>query len=259
MKTQFGLLTLFVCILFATKTYSQDGYNYVGIKGGISIPNLTAGSTENPLASGYSSRQGPDFALFFQKGISEKFSVMAQLEYSSQGGKKNGVQAVPTPPELVDVFVQLGLEPPAYVYADFDNEIKLNYLLFSVLGKFSFRLGEGSPLSIYADAGPFGGYMLSAHTVTAGSSEIYLDEQGQQSITLGAPVSFDSTVDIKDQLHTGNFGITGDLGLSFDFGSNRLFIEGGGNYGFVAIQNDPATGKNHTGAATVRIGYAFNF
>ena len=247
MKTQFRLLTLFVCIVFATKTYSQDGYNYVGIKGGISIPNLTAGSTENPVASGYSSRQGPDFAVFFQKGISEKFSVMAQLEYSSQGGKKNGLQAVPTP------------DPMTYVYADFDNEVKLNYLLFSVLGKFSFRLSEESPLSIYADAGPFGGYLLSAHTVTSGSSEIYLDEQGQQSITPGAPVSFDSTVDIKDQLHTGNFGITGDLGLSFDFGSNRLFIEGGGNYGFVAIQNDPANGKNHTGAATVRIGYAFNF
>ena len=77
MKTQLGLLIVCVFILFATTAYSQDGYNYIGVKGGLSIPNLTSGSSENPLASGYSSRQGPDFALFFEKSISEKFSVCA--------------------------------------------------------------------------------------------------------------------------------------------------------------------------------------
>ena len=165
---------------------------------------------------------------------------------------------MPTPPEIAEIFVQLGQQTPPYIYADFDNEAKLNYIMLSILGKFSFRLGEESPLSVYADAGPFGGYLLSAHSVTTGSSQLYLDEAMQEPFP-GEPVSFDNDEDIKDQLHTGNFGITGDLGLSFDFGSSRVFIEGGGNYGFVPIQKDEADGKNRIGAATVRLGYAFNF
>jgi hypothetical protein len=36
----------------------------VGIKGGFSIPNLTAGNTTNPLNTGYSSRFGADYGVY---------------------------------------------------------------------------------------------------------------------------------------------------------------------------------------------------
>ena len=261
MKTQNCLSVLFVFMVFTTKIYSQysdEGYNYIGIKGGISIPNLSAGSSDNPLNSGYSSRLGPDFAIFFEKGLSEKFSFMPQLEYSSQGGQRKGLQALPTPPEIAEVLTQLGLPVSPYVYADFNTEVKLNYLMLSALAKFNWRLGQESAFSFYVEAGPFAGLLLSAHDITSGSSNIYLDEQKQQQLTQDAQ-SFDYDVDFKDELHTGNFGVTGDLGLSFDLTGSRLFIEGGGNYGFVSIQKDSENGKNHTGAATVRIGYAINF
>jgi hypothetical protein len=38
-----------------------------------------------------------------------------------------------------------------------------------------------------------------------------------------------------------------------------VFIEGGGNYGFLTIQKDSANGKNNTGAGVVNLGYAYTF
>ena len=108
------------------------------------------------------------------------------------------------------------------------------------------------------DAGPFAGFLLSAHQVTSGSSNIYLDEAGQQQIS-PSPQSFDSTNNIKDQLNTFNFGISGNVGFAYHFGKNNIFIEGGGNYGFLNIQKGTANGKNQTGAGTVAIGYGYTF
>ena len=64
---------------------------------------------------------------------------------------------------------------------------------------------------------------------------------------------------IKDQLNTFNFGISGNVGFAYHFGKNNIFIEGGGNYGFLNIQKGTANGKNQTGAGTVAIGYGYTF
>jgi hypothetical protein len=70
----------------------------IGFRGGISIPNLSSsGSDQNPLNTGYSSRLGPEFSVFAEFKISELFSVETMVEYSSQGGKKNGLQAFTIP------------------------------------------------------------------------------------------------------------------------------------------------------------------
>jgi len=172
------------------------------------------------------------------------------------GRKKNGFQALATPPEFAQYFDPN--PPPPYLYADYNSKAKLNYLMLSVLAKFNWQLGTKSPASFYADAGPFGALLVSAHQVTSGSSIIYIDEQMQQQLTPDAQ-SFDNKEDIKSDLHKGNFGIEGDLGLAFNFKNNRLFVEGGANYGFLNIQKGTDNGKNNTGAATIRIGYACNF
>src|SRR5690348_7964175 len=97
MKRIFCLLSQIFVLLIST-AFAQDQKDYYGIKGGISIPNLTAnGSEQNPINTGYSSRLGPDFAVFFEKGITKTFSFMPSLEFSSQGGKKDGFQAFTTP------------------------------------------------------------------------------------------------------------------------------------------------------------------
>lgn len=176
------------------------------------------------------------------------------VEYSSQGGKKDGMQAFTTPPEIAAMFP--AGQAPQYLYANFKSEAKLNYLLVPVLAKFSWRISHKTPLKIYVDAGPFAGFLLSAHQVTNGSSMVYLDQQGQQPISPG-PQFFDANNDIQYELNTFNFGVSGNVGFVYGAGRSRIFIEGGGNYGFLNIQKGTANGKNNTGAGTVDIGYAY--
>jgi len=238
---------LFICFLFISfLNASGQTKDYIGIKGGISIPNLSAsGSDQNPINTGYSSRVGPDFAIFFEKGISKVFSIVPMFEYSSQGGKKDGLQAFVNP---------FGQAPP-YLYANYKSEAKMNYLMLAALAKFSWPLDSKSRYSFYADGGPFGAFLVSAHQHTSGSSVIYGDPDMQTEVF--SEQSFNGTRDIKSDLHKGNFGLEGDLGITLNTQAGKIFLEGGFNYGFVNIQKGTENGKNQTGAATVRIGYAF--
>src|SRR3954454_14620607 len=163
------LYVLFSFIVF--DCIGQEQQNFAGIKGGISIPNLTArGAGDNPLNTGYSSRLGPDAAIFWDQAITSNFSILQSIEYSSQGGKKQGYQPFPFPKEYAGFFPPG--EVPTYLYANINNEIQLNYLILNVLAKYNWHLGESSPLMLYAEAGPFGAYLLSANVVTSGSSII---------------------------------------------------------------------------------------
>jgi hypothetical protein len=221
----------------------------IGVRGGFSIPNLSAGANNsNPLNTGYSSRTGADAGVFAEFKFSDLFSLQPMVEYSSQGGKKDGLQAFPNPQ---------GNTPP-YLYANYNSTAKLNYLMVPVLAKFGWNLGKTSPFRLYVDAGPFAGFLLSAHQVTTGNSDVYADAGGTQPASPG-PESFNNNQNIKDQLHTLNFGAEANVGLKYKLGTSSIFIEGGGNYGFLNIQKGTANGKNETGAATADIGYAYGF
>ena len=230
----------------------------IGIRGGVSIPNLSAGGSEqNPLNTGYSSRQGPDAGVFAEFKFSDLFSLQPMLEYSSQGGKKDGLQAFPTPTQISEAYEAQSQTPPTYLYANYKSEAKLDYLMLPILAKFGYNFHR-SPFRIYVDAGPFLGLLVSAHQVTSGSSEFYADAAGQQQLPYGEQ-SFNNEDNIKPQLNKVDFGVEGNLGLAYKIKRSSIFIEGGGNYGFLNIQKGTANGKNNTGAATADIGYALTF
>jgi Outer membrane protein beta-barrel domain len=216
----------------------------IGAKGGLSIPNLTSGSTSNPLNSGYSSRLGPDAAVFADFHIAGIFSIQPQVEYSSQGGKKDGLQAFPNPAGT-----------PTYLYANYNSETKLNYLLIPVMAKINLKLSH--KFKFYVMAGPEVGFLLSAKQVNSGNSPIYADPQGTTAISPSQ--SFDTTVNVKSSINSTNFGVEGAIGFSYKIGNSSVFIEGGGNYGFINIQKNSADGENNTGAASVTVGYAYKF
>lgn len=225
----------------------------LGAKGGASIPNLTAVGNENPINTGYSSRLDVEAALFAEYKFSKLFSLQAAVEYSSQGGKKNGLQALNTPGALAALYP--AGQAPKYLYADYKSEARMNYIMIPVLAKLGWDLGK-SPFRFYVAAGPFASYMVSAKQVTSGESKLYIDASGQQPVS-EALQSFDHTEDIKDQLYTFNFGIEGNVGLNYAIGRNNIFVEGGGNYGFLNIQKGTDNGKNNTGAGTVVVGYSY--
>lgn len=243
MKQRFlpALLALIICV----STFSASGQIniYVGVKGGICIPNLSAGSNnENPLSNGYSSSTGGDFGVLATGQFNKWLSFQSEIIYSQQGGKHNGLQAIPDP---------YGPVPP-YFYANFKNTAKLNYLLVPLMARFDVTLQK--KLNLYANAGGFAGFLLSAKSVSSGSSNIYADEMGQQQVSPSAQ-SFDSTVDIKSSVHKFNAGVIGAIGLSYKLHFGKIFIEAGGNYGFINIQKYAADGTNYSGAVTIHLGY----
>jgi len=232
-------------VFFAACNITANAQIDLGIKAGLSIPNLSSGSTSNPLNSGYSSRLGPDGAVFADFHFSDMFSLQPQIEYSSQGGKKNGMQAFPN---------TMGVGP-TYLYANYNSETKLNYLLIPIMAKFGHDLGM-SNFRAYVMAGPYIGFLLAAKQVNKGSSPIYADAAGQQQ--LSPAVSFDTTQNVKSSIQSMNYGIEGAIGVSYALGENgHVFFEVGGNYGFVNIQKSSADGQNKTGAASILVGYSY--
>jgi len=264
MKKNALQLTFVALILLCGNVKSQE--ITLGAKGGFSIPNLTGGSSDNPLNTGYSSRLGADGAIYGEYHVNKKFSVSVGIEYSSQGGKKDKFQAYPTPAEVAPLFAPN--PAPTYLYANFKSEAKMDYLLVPILAKYNWRLGKKSPVRIYAAFGPFAGYLIDAKQITSGSSTIsMMNPDGKTYTGLIIPPattavaqSFNQTTNIRSQLYTFNLGIEGFAGVSYNIDrSNAFFIEGGGNYGFMSIQKGTANGKNYTGAGVLTFGYSHTF
>lgn len=256
MKAKFLIFTLALLILGiaeqagaqslpdAPPARAADGAIFIGIQGGISIPNLRSGSDGPEISNGYSSRRGPYFGVFGAFRFSPRFSLQPEVNYASQGGQKNGKQVVPA-----------GSFPgqDADYYANFKSVAKLNYIEVPVLAKFTFPLA--THLNFTVDAGPYVGFLVHAYNITSGRSMVYADKEESQPLPVGT-IDFDHTQDITDQLHQLNFGIQGGIGLSLAIGPGYLMVHGGGNYGLIYIQKEKKYGQNHTGAATAVIGYA---
>ena len=283
-------------------TYAQNVS--IGVKGGLSIPNLTSGGKEfdTPLSEGYSSRMVGGGGIDFEFHLTEIFSIQTGLEYSTQGGMKKGIQALPGQPffdairdnigqqpggnQLLPIFNSLPLpQDGAYVYADIKSVAKFNYLMLPLQAKFRWKISESSPLDVYVSGGIFGSYLLSAKRDMSGTSAMFADENattmsnywnniypalplpepivGVFSVIftgMDTPQSLDNKTDIKNEIHPFNFGIIGSIGLSYSLGArHRIFLEGGGNYGFLTIQKDDMNGRNRIGAATIMIGISRTF
>lgn len=236
-------------------SHMQDGYSqqaiYLGAKGGLGIPNLQDGTNEqNPLNAGFSSRLGVNIGVLAEFQITDWFSIQPEINFAEQGGKKDGLQAFVPPDD------QLAMLPPGtkYLYANFKNEARLNYIQIPVLAKFNFKLSD--KVKFFINIGPYLGYLVSAKQVTSGKSAVYLDAGGTQPISPDQQ-SFDNTEDVYSQLRKVNFGLDGGIGLSMDALHGKVFVQAGGNYGFINIQKYAADGKNHTGSATIELGYSY--
>jgi hypothetical protein len=242
-----------ICIFFLSQPVFSQNWDF-GIKGGLSLPNLTSAGGASDVSKGYKTISGPDFALFTDYKLSDKFSLETDLEWSTQGGQKSGPQTIPAIPELAQYF------PPGtqYLYASFTSTVRLQYLMLPLMLKYTIDPGESGHWKLYVAGGIFGGMLMNANASASGSSNIYLDKEQTQPLG-SVTVNFDSTGNIKSQLHQGNFGVEGNLGLLYQFNYTALFAEAGGNYGFIDLQKNSQNGINHTGALIFRIGLMFWF
>ena len=225
----------------------------LGLKAGICIPNLKgSNSAENPVANDWSSRLGPYFGVVASFKISEHFSLQPELNFSSQGGKKNGEQAIAT---ATLPGIPPGVILPPYLFVNINATAILNYLELPVLASGNFRLSK--KIDFFINAGPYIGYLLNAKTKSKGSSVIYTDE-AETTPLFPTPVNLDMTMDIKDDLKKINMGIQFGTGISYKLTKGSVRLTGGGNLGLTNIQKDKSNGENKTGAATIAIAYLHN-
>jgi hypothetical protein len=284
--------TVWILCFFALTVKVEAQSINLGVRGGLAIPSIMSGS-ENPLSAGYSSRLAGNGGIFTEIGITDVFSLRFGVEYTGQGGKRDGVQAMSSNRLIMDVATRMGAniteetvamlgQMAAYVpqifYADVNNTVKFDYLMLPLSLQAGKTLGNG-PFGIYVNAGPFVSFLMSGEQVSEGSSKLYAgaDKAGtlwenipaeiRSQITAGVPELAHTlengtefgTSDITGEIRPVNLGIHGNIGLSYRWGGrNRLFIEAGGNYGFIRIQKDKSNGVNRIGSANVAIGYSFN-
>ncbi|MDR0815373.1 MAG: PorT family protein [Bacteroidales bacterium] len=266
-----------------------------GLRAGVNLPNIKSGGKNTPVSEGYSSRLASGIGLFTELQLNPKWSVRLGVEYSGQGGKKDGLQAMPTMRLITGIAGEMGMamaadpdaaaalmgaaaQMPQYYYANVNNTVRFDYAMIPVLAQYSIALGE-SPWSVYVNAGPFVSFLVSGKQISSGNSRLYADAAGQTPVWDALPLDIQQTLataipnlanvlqneapgsktNITGEMKSTNFGVIGNIGIRYQCGRNAFFVEGGGNYGFVTVQQDDANGSNRLGAASIMAGYAFSF
>ena len=287
------LFSTIVTVLTTCGLYAQDVK--FGIRGGMNLPNIIAGGKDTPVSEGYKSRTAPAWGIFTELQFNPMVSFRFGVEYSGMGGKKNGMQALPTQRLITEAASSLGImgmtpnqelalgglmmwsaENP-YYYANIDNTVKFDYVMIPLLAQFGWNIGE-TPWRVYVNAGPFVSFFVSGKQASTGISLMYADATGTNTLwntlppayqyaineafpemvpVLRDPVTFGET-NITREMKSTNFGITGNAGIRYQHKCNFFFLEVGGNYGFITVQENDANGSNRLGAASVMLGYAFS-
>lgn len=226
----------------------------IGIKAGTSIPNLHDDGT-NEISAGYKSKVAEDFGIIADISISEKFSIKTGVDYAAQGGIRDEIQPITNIPNEYAQFIPEG----TYIYADFKNEASLNYLEVPLMGKMEW----GEKLKYYVNAGPYIGFLLKAKQETSGNSLIYFDKGGTMPVSiLGQQLpeqSFGATTDVKENIKSTNFGLTGGVGLSYNLTKkSALLLDARAAYGLTSIQENPDNGETKTGGLFFTFGYLYS-
>ncbi|MDR2564220.1 MAG: PorT family protein [Prevotellaceae bacterium] len=264
----------------------------IGIRGGLGIPNIAPGGAGTPVSEGYKSRLAAGAGIFTEMEFSKLFSLRLGVEYSGQGGKKDGMQAMPSSrlisgiaanmpnidENMAAIIGEMASRMPKYVYADIKNKAAFDYLMIPVMAQFGWDLGANSPWRVYINAGPFVSFLMGGNQISSGIGTLYTSAEANTSLwnslptvaqdgiiqnlpelaeKLQNPFEF-GTIDITGELRPVNFGFCGNAGLSYRYKRSRFFVEFGGNYGLIKVQKNTDNGANRIGSGSAMIGYAFN-
>ncbi len=252
MKKSMLLAFIFVCItatIFAQSQGAKSASRFMlGVLGGLNIPRLSDGSS-NEMTSDYTSRLGEAFGVTASYSFMPNLSIRADALYSSEGGRRKGMQAIDA--TAFNPMVPAG----SYFYADFKNESILNYFEVPLMLKFSVPAGK--PLKCYADFGPMIGLLLNAKQETSGESVVFADKEGTIPI-VPEKQSFESSVTTTKSIKPVNFGLTGGFGASYGGSFGEVFLDIRGAYGLTYVQKNASDGKSHNGNLLIALGYCIH-
>lgn len=276
-----------ILIIFIFLNFTSIAQTRIGGKVGVSLEKLS-GSSDNIYSQGYSSKSAIDFGFLAEFPISEKFSIQPEILLSTRGGIRTGMQPIQPEPlaaalesnginmELLNlIIVASGGEPLSDenpLYADYTSEADLNYLEIPILAKFSW----GEEWRFFALGGPYFGYLLKSSQLTSGTSQIFLDSDGNHPLQVPNPLydpnnpenqqqyiellprSFEAVTDTQGNLNSFNFGIHAGLGIAKRLGEkHEIFLDVRASYGLIPIQKDETFGHSRIGAVTLSFGYSY--
>ena len=87
------IISVVINILTASGIIAQDVK--FGIRGGMNIANMPVAES-TPVSEDYQSRFAGGWGLFTELQLNPAFSLRLGVEYSGMGGKKDGMQAMPS-------------------------------------------------------------------------------------------------------------------------------------------------------------------
>lgn len=225
-----------------------------GIKGGVSVPNLSSDS-DNIFTQEFGSIAAFGFGMVLEVPLSSSFSFQPELLFAVKGGQRDGLQPIPDTriPGALAPFLPAGLVP----YANFDNKSIINYIEIPLLLKYSSQGRQG--ISVFG--GPYIGFVVGAKAKIRGNSVIFLDPGGSQGLALPGsttPVAlpFDQDVNIADEIASSNFGVQGGIDLFTHSGDTKIFLQGAFSLGFTTIQKEIRFGESQVGSITFSLGFS---
>jgi len=284
------VISAIVIVLTTCGLFAQDVR--FGMRGGLNMAGMPVAKS-TPASEDFKMRMAPAWGIFTELQVNQTFSLRLGVEYSGMGGKKEGMQAMPTQRIITQVGSSFGLAGmteeqmagmgmlamslPHYYYADVETTVKFDYVTIPILAQFGRDIGT-SPWRVYVNAGPSVSFILSTKQVSKGTSKLFADANGANTLwgampeavqfvvagalpdvvkTLDEPVKFGET-NITGELKSVNLGVTAHTGIRYQYKNNFFFLEFGGNWGFLTVQEKDTTGSNRIGAASLTVGYAFS-
>lgn len=276
-------------LLFATSLSAQDVK--FGFKAGMNIPNVSVAGTKTPMSEGYASKAAVGAGLFTELKCTDHFYFRFGVDYSGQGGKKDGLQAMPTSrllssvasgssalsanPSLIAALTSMQQALPQYYYANLTNKTTFDYVMIPLLAQWAFSFKD-SGWDFYFHAGPFVSFLVSSKLKSSGSSSMYADASGTTLLwdtldptiqtaletalpdlatTMKSPMEY-GTSNITSEMRTTNVGLMAGIGFRYQANHNYFFAELSGNYGLIPVQSEKTNGQNRLGALSIQLGYA---
>lgn len=240
MKSKIFILIL--CLL--SLSFTQNNFFTYGILGGLNIPELKGGNNE--ISRGYTSRLGEAFGITSSYYLHFNLALQADLLYSSEGGKRNGLQAYSNP--LYNPQATGPISSLKYLYANFNNESILNYIEIPLMIKY-FILNN-----FYINIGPYVNFLLNAQQKTDGLSLIYIDKNKTMVIS-PLEQSFNALIDVTNSIKRINCGLTGGIGIILPIDFGNVFLDIRGSYGLIPIQKNKSDGSSYNGCLLIAVGY----
>jgi hypothetical protein len=220
----------------------------IGAKSGLSLPGLQGNASKD---KGDTWREAVYGGIYLRIQLNRLFYLQPELNYSPQGGERNGMQQVTT------AYVSgIKLPPATTVYASFNKSTILHYLEIPVLVK----MVAGDELTYSVCVGPYVSFLMSAKSRVRGNSRLYLDKNGEVPFAPdGEPIpvlSFNRNTTINGEMKKIAGGLQGGFGIGYPLRKGRLFFDARAIVGLTGIYVNPAANSsNRTRSWIMAVGY----